>query len=253
MTDLNKTPAILYKYFSFHKDTNKIFTNCQLLFRSPDEFNDPYDTKIRYKTKGTRQQYKNLFRKYLPIIFPNKTRKEINLLCKDAFNHKEDFTNKLIGDDRFNRIHRKELGILCLTSDPLNLLMWSHYANQHKGFCLGFDTMNKFFRKAIQVKYKQDVPIVDIFSRDKYQAVDELLTKATDWKYEYEWRIVDCQNGPGIYDYPPEALKQVILGCKINDNQKVEILELCKNKKPKPEIFQAKMSDRKFTVELEMI
>lgn len=37
------------------------------------------------------------------------------------------------------------IGILCLTDNPLNQLMWAHYANEHKGLVLEFDVTHKFF------------------------------------------------------------------------------------------------------------
>ncbi len=40
--------------------------------------------------------------------------------------------------DNFKRGIEK-LGILSLASSNNNLLMWSHYASEHKGMCLGFE------------------------------------------------------------------------------------------------------------------
>lgn len=31
------------------------------------------------------------------------------------------------------------IGVLSLSAAPTNMLMWSHYASQHSGFCLGFE------------------------------------------------------------------------------------------------------------------
>jgi hypothetical protein len=64
------------------------------------------------------------------------------------------FTNPLDFNDNFDshyRIahkklsraqqeHRESLGVLCLTADPDNHLMWVNYAAQHTGFVVGFKT-----------------------------------------------------------------------------------------------------------------
>ena len=31
------------------------------------------------------------------------------------------------------------LGVLCLSACDNSILMWSHYADEHKGFCIGFN------------------------------------------------------------------------------------------------------------------
>ena len=33
----------------------------------------------------------------------------------------------------------ENIGVLCMTTDPLNPLMWSHYAESHAGFVIGYD------------------------------------------------------------------------------------------------------------------
>ncbi|WP_214826490.1 DUF2971 domain-containing protein [Chryseobacterium sp. ISL-6] len=38
----------------------------------------------------------------------------------------------------------RNFGIYSLTTKNSNLLMWSHYGNSHKGFCIGFNTEKLF-------------------------------------------------------------------------------------------------------------
>lgn len=46
----------------------------------------------------------------------------------------------------FNKI-QKEIGVYCLTTVPDSILMWSHYANNHKGVCLEYCGLNVFLLK----------------------------------------------------------------------------------------------------------
>ena len=39
----------------------------------------------------------------------------------------------------FLNTYLEDFGILCLTRDPLNPLMWSHYGQSHTGFVIGYD------------------------------------------------------------------------------------------------------------------
>ena len=55
------------------------------------------------------------------------------------------------GMEKVRRIRNQELraqisqrGVACFTTELNNILMWSHYADGHKGFCLEFDT--NFFK-----------------------------------------------------------------------------------------------------------
>src|SRR5690606_30082346 len=47
--------------------------------------------------------------------------------------------------------------VVCFTLDPLNILMWSHYASNHEGMCLGF--LNKVV--TTPVTYTTKFPKVD--------------------------------------------------------------------------------------------
>jgi hypothetical protein len=41
--------------------------------------------------------------------------------------------------------------LYCLTPEPCSTLMWSHYADNHRGICLEFDTGNPLFSEAMEV------------------------------------------------------------------------------------------------------
>lgn len=45
--------------------------------------------------------------------------------------------------DKANRT----VGIFCLTRDPHSLLMWAHYADEHRGMLLAFDQDHAFFKR----------------------------------------------------------------------------------------------------------
>ncbi|MEJ8827109.1 DUF2971 domain-containing protein [Variovorax humicola] len=43
----------------------------------------------------------------------------------------------------------RNVGVLSLTEDPINELMWAHYANSHSGFAVGLDMSNEFFQPSV--------------------------------------------------------------------------------------------------------
>jgi Protein of unknown function (DUF2971) len=113
-------------------------------------------------------------------------------------------------------------GLLCFSKSWHNPLLWSHYADRHKGICLGFDISDQIGRK---VKYTSKRVQCDWnrFGKDKQYGSSIMLevysTKYTHWKYENEVRYMmdldnDCeQKSMYFMDYTNEiVLKEVILG-----------------------------------------
>ncbi|MBK6347288.1 MAG: DUF2971 domain-containing protein [Bacteroidales bacterium] len=79
-----------------------------------------------------------------------------------------------------------------------NILMWSHYANRHEGFCVGLWTEKlkdfNVFGKLGKVKYEYNYPEI----KPRKAKIDDILmsnsflethTKAKTWKYESEFRL----------------------------------------------------------------
>jgi hypothetical protein len=78
----------------------------------------------------------------------------------------------------------RRFGMLCFSLSWQNPLLWSHYADRHRGITLGFDIDEA---KVQKVSY--------VTERPAFHAVDEglvhhlLYTKYIDWQYEQEVRV----------------------------------------------------------------
>jgi hypothetical protein len=105
--------------------------------------------------------------------------------------------------------------------------MWSHYADKHKGICLGFDVPDEF---AIPIKYviARDAAAAEAqLARNKPDAAFAerfMTTKYDAWSYENERRLYvgleECDPESGMYFYnfgSSLILREIILGarCKI--------------------------------------
>jgi hypothetical protein len=114
----------------------------------------------------------------------------------------------------------------CMTPLPTCTLMWSHYAGNHRGICLEFGIDNPLFAKALSVIYQPKYPVwspMD-FEAQQTRAMEMLLTKAVEWGYEREYRIITLHNNEldtplhvdekGRLPLPPGSLKSVIAGCQ---------------------------------------
>ena len=101
------------------------------------------------------------------------------------------------------------------------MLMWSHYARNHTGYCIEYE-FNKddmYYSSLHQVRYTKDrfnISKKDILEGRKDIIDKTVCSKADVWSYEKEWRIVT------------ENIKAFYLGAKINEKEKSEIIEFAK-------------------------
>lgn len=128
------------------------------------------------------------------------------------------------------------VGSLC--TDYRNPLMWAHYADSHKGFCVEFDCSTEIGQTPplFPVIYSKDIVKMPWkycltpegtkdpeFSARLIQAV---LTKDDVWKYENEWRILL----PNTYEqnYKMPRISCVYLGAFCSKENGTKILDIAK-------------------------
>jgi hypothetical protein len=254
-SDYGSGPDYLYKHFKFYDNiewTKKIFTHQEIYFPSPNQFNDPYDSRVRHIFEGSRSQKKLYLRKQILSIDPSLSSKELHEKVNQAMKNIDSLEDFLDMRSFYN--HRREMGIFCMTQKRDNILMWSHYSNKHQGFSLEFSTKNEFFARALPISYVDEVPKFNLLGNQSIQEIAEtFLKKAKDWEYEAEWRISDIQWGPGKKQFPPEALTGIILGARIPEEDKKNILKWCSYLHASPKIYEAKMDNEKFRLNIHEI
>jgi hypothetical protein len=131
----------------------------------------------------------------------------------------EGFRQELI--DTLNR----SIGIYSLSAVKDEILMWSHYADEHRGYCLMFEASDTtpFFGAAQEVHYSEALPAITPYSdTDLEKAAKAMLTKYCGWSYEREWRIVDHESGAGLRDYPAALLVGVIFGARMSPRDRAQ-------------------------------
>ncbi|MDO8342285.1 MAG: DUF2971 domain-containing protein [Cellvibrio sp.] len=198
---------LLYKYRSVDKNGLDILINSALYFPTTSTFNDPFDGQL------------------LPTDFENEL-KELGLYQSELeLSYNDDIIKDVI--DR--------VGVLCLCKVYNDILMWSHYADSHRGFCLGFkaDIHNYITTDEISINqhsviYTEDHPFKIVYDNSPsvrnfqdlrfvfYALKDAALTiKHLNWKHEQEERLIAEKSG--LYLFNPEALDCVILGMNISN------------------------------------
>ena len=258
-----ETPAHLYKYKSIDDNhpeySSRIFTHNELYFCAPEAFNDPFDCKFQLSLSGPQSKRRQFSEKILKKRYPDLNRSERRTTFsregKDVIQPDfEEKTRKLM----FQELNK--WGICCLSTVHDDILMWSHYANAHHGFCLAFSTQQgpvQFgvelpteFVVPLPIKYSPQYPIVNPIVGKEMDKT--LLTKAQQWKYEQEWRIITPKrNGP--LPFSSQCLTGVIFGCKMSDEHKELIRAWCKERQPAITYCQARQSPNSYQLNIDEI
>ncbi len=222
----------LYKYQPVTDTTLGNLINHQLWFAIPSTFNDPYDCAfmpiihdsdgdcVEYFdtcwARATTESDKAFYEKYKDDKV-NATRERL-----------EDVSRRLLEQERNKFL--TSWGIACFAEENDTMLMWSHYTNGHKGFCLVFDISSNFFKGLLQVNYSETIPSVRtipaLLGKEPPNIVRTMITtKAKCWEYEHEYRLAREQGGKP-YIYEPRNLLGIYFGVAMESQDKEVIAKI---------------------------
>ncbi len=146
-----------------------------------------------------------------------------------------------------------ERGIFSFSRSWSSPLLWAHYADKHRGICLGFDVARADEILKI-VKYeKERCPFPD--ELDEEIAQQFLYTKFADWKYEEEVRVYTSrdveENGNYFANFDEDendlTLREVILGHRCC-TERGSILALLSSYSEPVSVIKARLSYDSFLV-----
>lgn len=140
------------------------------------------------------------------------------------------------GIERLLDAEMNSWGVLCLAEDWNCPLMWSHYADKHRGLCIEYD-MHKSSCPGIKpVDYRcpRGIKITELIewklhnsSQAKKNVLDTyFFTKSPSWGYEKEWRDI-CETS-GIKS-APFRISGVYFGLRCDAAVRKSIVMLCAN------------------------
>ena len=251
----------LYRYRAINKFSISELTEARYYFASPSEFNDPFDCKNVHKFSDLPDsETKIILKKYLKTALLGWSQQYKDGYLEYLTNGNEDIR-------RLNRLHDFEAyissrlegyGVYCLSKKSDDILMWSHYADSHKGMCLVFDAniISKYF-SCQPVKYKSTYPsFKECLDSKKYQInlAPLILTKSKHWKYESEVRLIvepesiNEEAAKRLFKIPSNALVGVIFGCESSYHDKEIIREVLKVKNKKVEFYDARKSSIEYSL-----
>jgi uncharacterized protein YlaI len=207
---------VIYKYFSFE---NAVYTllNHTILASHFDEYNDPFEASISWAKKS---------------------RSDLDKSDDDAREIDNDSGDDIVFSELTEerktqyRNERDKVRSTCFSRTNKDILLWSHYANYHKGIALCFWSNEmlgvKNDKRFKNIEYNGEK--VRIFKSTKPATFDKkvqksFITKAKIWSYEEEVRLLvdintincipfdQCENKCFI-KFAPKSIHSIYYGCK---------------------------------------
>ncbi|MDB5288422.1 MAG: hypothetical protein JWR05_3371 [Mucilaginibacter sp.] len=208
-------PTQLSKYHRIDKYLHESLRGGYFWHSSRTSFNDPYDCYKHLLTfdASNEQLIEYAKRTLLPgedlDLVTNFILEEPNMVYEAYINSVDSILDSQ--------------GICCFTTNHESTLMWSHYAQHHRGVCLVFDThcdVESFM--VAKVRYTDEFIPRNYFDNQTNAAMILLTTKSKAWEYEDEYRLIDIRQG--AIPYKREALRCIIFGCKTNQEDMLSII-----------------------------
>ncbi len=252
-------PAKFYKYRQLIGDSAKYLerTIChnEIYFAAPESFNDPFDCYPDFSHEATDEElmndYMHLARKHGPPVPEAALLRDAQQMLADPMRNPKYGTSSDAIQDEYARHLRSEYGVLCVSAVCDDILMWSHYADFHRGVCLEFDGTAKFMQHAFPVSYSKERPTIHMRRDSNETAMEKSLrTKSDHWKYEQEWRLLKYKGQPGVVQFRPENLTGIIFGSEAT-SVTVDLVRGWVNQRTAPiRLYQASKHRHAFSLDI---
>lgn len=270
--------VIIYKYGSMY--VKKTLTDQQIKVSQASELNDPFELSPSVDPK-----------KFTPNIARQVLKQEHNIqehyenegrqLGFTKKKHYKAHYLKTLDDrvralmpnvpknvesarDNFAQTFSKRWRLFCASKRRDAILMWSHYAAEHKGIAIGYDAGKPPFSD-VGAKYSVCVDYADekpdfFFQPNNLQNFENAMrkvvgTKSSDWRYEEEVRymfpVTACIGG-SLIPFPAETVVCLIFGARMPVADRDPYLALLSEiRYLHVEIYAAKLSKERYALEFE--
>lgn len=253
---------ILYKYLDIF-GAKCMINNCNLQFTNATQLNDPFDCHPKL------------------IDYSNMPKRE------HQGGIPEEWWKEKRENDALNR--RNETWLCSLSKVNDSILMWSHYCYNHKGICIGLDldkvleSVPPLFGSIFIKPFVLDVQYKDIIERpNAYSSSNDLFnyqwqTKAEEWDYEQEVRLVMPSPSPKyaaltstqaehpkeawdwreIHHYMPlkgECFESIYFGVNTDASEKKEVSKFARERlNPHIKLYQMRVDENAFRLQPDII
>lgn len=211
---------------NLHVDALK---NQKVYLNHPYDFNDPYDSAFNIDIERFKEKNAEILEKKIKEEIVNHLLRQRGInpnivnnkeIMYDDINIDKNMINTLLDNNSevfYNAYFKKiiQFRVSCFSKTPYSILMWSHYANDHKGFCISYNTskIKEKIKKELYPVFYQDI-LIPLIKTEKNLNTGKInsLLKYKDWKYEKEWRLILNE------EFVSLKPSKIYLGVKFNEN-----------------------------------
>ena len=231
-------PRVVYKYRNYGDERHRrLLTNQELYLASPLDFEDKKDCSLDYYIPPKGELF-DFYCKHLPPQLIDAPRCEKRRYAKEM--SKSGLLTNIEEKRRVQREiderHFKHFGVLSLSKRYDIDYMWKHYGDNHKGFCVGFDTKilcdSGLFGSGGDVVYYDQLPLLSVDEPVEERVVKSIFSKLRDpYKNEDEYRLTkswphEATDNDRTKEAPIDSVVCIILGRDMTDIDKNEIKEI---------------------------
>uniref|UniRef100_I2Q6X3 DUF2971 domain-containing protein n=1 Tax=Desulfovibrio sp. U5L TaxID=596152 RepID=I2Q6X3_9BACT len=252
---------VFYKFKPFSDYLIKELCNGEVYYSPPELFNDPMDCSPVIVNDISDEDLKNLYRIFVSSMFSGEdfdhklsdfelNDKECDPSCDDR-----ELLDRIMCQDILRALNKVfcRYGVLSLTKRFDSPLMWSHYADQHRGVCIEYSLCDRTGVTPVRVDYNasrgiSSKKILD-WVRSNQMEVDEdiiqkyFFSKAKDWEYEEEWRCLSKDKGVNPC---PFKISSILFGMRCDISIVAAIIKLMSSHEDTISYFRVKPMDGQF-------
>jgi hypothetical protein len=171
----------------------------------------------------------------------------------------QELEEEIRANEGFLNLANEKFGVQCFSSVIQDPILWSHYADSHRGMVIEVECIKD---QVFEVVYGKPLPRLP---RDRNLDETELTKilvsvlkqKSQSWSYEKEWRGIvkldECDVGDGMYfkKISGDDIHSVIIGCRSTVNLNYIYRALKVNGWENVQVAKARLSQQEYKVEFE--
>jgi Protein of unknown function (DUF2971) len=242
-----KLPRKLYKYKSFGVNCLRLLSEAEVYYANPQSFNDPLDCDPSILIDTDLASLEKLYYKML-VTFKGKEKTTRSLrnhrYMSMAFgdyktdSEAQNYYIQSLGDDIKNILvlEMNVSGVLSLSEKWNCPLMWSHYADEHRGVCIEYDQTNTAcgIIKPVSYNRPRSIKISELIDWKIFKSAlaekniqdTYYFAKASQWRYEREWRVINSSNG---VNPSPFRITGIYFGMRCDSAVQTSVVKLLAN------------------------
>jgi Protein of unknown function (DUF2971) len=248
-------PPLLFKYRSCSTDEEfdritKILGG-ELWFPVADQVNDPFEFKCAVDYGYSLQETVKAFTLVELAFNPSITRPEALKKVLGVFERLSDdqirYRQQELSMNLWNRLASSH-SMCCLSATPTSTLLWSHYADSHRGVAIGI-RLPENTHPLYQVRYSDKLArlsplsLVNVGHARQTELFETLfLRKAECWRYESEYRVIASSTKSFARNIGAHSVEQIVFGCSMDKNMKGRIIDWVKQNAPHVRLANANPS-----------